>query len=282
MDGETVNTIRVFPRRTSYTPVDDMAFVGYPPMIRPEAHQVQISCCFTWDMPKARELQQAWSQYYPNVIVGGPASGLSDGRQFTPGLYVRQGITFTSRGCNNHCPWCLVPQREDKLKELPVVAGYDVGDNNLLQCSQRHLDEVFYMLRGLHRGVRFSGGLDSRLITDRIADDIRGLNINEVFLACDTKSSISPLREAAKRLHLPRSKTRCYVLLAYNGESISDATARLGDVWAAGCLPFAQLYQPPTEKRITYSQEWRDLARTWSRPAAMMASHKERHEKANP
>ena len=31
--------IRVFPRRTSLTPVDDMAFVGNPPMLRPEADE---------------------------------------------------------------------------------------------------------------------------------------------------------------------------------------------------------------------------------------------------
>ena len=43
--------IRVFPYRTKWTPVDDMAFVGSPPMkgFRPDDPQtpVHVSCTFT-------------------------------------------------------------------------------------------------------------------------------------------------------------------------------------------------------------------------------------------
>ena len=95
--------LRVFPRRTSFTPMDDMAFVGEPPMIRPEADEVHVDCTFIWDKPKAERLVQAWKEYYPIVKLGGcayddPCNG------FQSGMYIRQGITFTSRGCNNQCP----------------------------------------------------------------------------------------------------------------------------------------------------------------------------------
>ena len=264
-----MRTVRVFPRRTAFTPRDEYAFVGDPPMLRPEAQEVHISVTFTWDCQEADHLALAWAQYYPTVRIGGPAIGrYTNG--FTPGEYIRQGVTFTSRGCNNRCPWCLVPKQEGRLREIPIHSGNIVQDNNLLQCGGKHLRSVFRMLRQ-ERQVQFTGGLDSRLITDRVAEDLRTLRISQLFLACDTRQAIKPLGVAVKKLNgLSRDKLRCYVLLAYNGESISEANERLREVWHAGAMPFAQLYQPP-DRHIDYPQEWRQLARTWSRPAATRA-----------
>lgn len=274
--------IRVFPsglkkRGGSLLPNDKYAFIGDPPLdgFRPEADEVHISCTFTWDKVEAERLGEAWSQYYEVVKVGGVAYG-SPIYGFTPGKYIKNGITFTSRGCNNQCPWCSARVDEGKISPLyDFPPGYIIQDNNLLQCDKSHLDRVFEMLRYQPRQVIFSGGLDSRLITDDIADSIRDLPIESVFLACDTKEAIKPLRRAVQKLHLPRRKTRCYVLLKFNdGETISNARERLELVWEAGAMPFAQLYQPK-DRWINYPREWKELAREWARPAVMIASHKD-------
>ncbi|MCJ7829330.1 MAG: hypothetical protein MUP81_06290 [Dehalococcoidia bacterium] len=256
--------IRVFPRRTKMTPTDDYAFVGYPPMIRPKTDEVHVSCAFTWDREETIKLVHAWSQYYNSVRFGGCAfDDPCDG--FTPGRYVRQGIIFTSRGCNNQCPWCLVPSREGKIREIEIQEGKIIQDNNFLQCNKSHRNKVFEMLK-TQRQIEFSGGLDSRLMTDDIADQIRGLRIKQIFLACDTDAGLKPLEKAVKCLQMSRNKLRCYVLLAFDGETISHAEERLRIVYELGCLPFAQLYQP-LGQMIEYSQEWKDLNRNWSRPA---------------
>ena len=256
--------IRVFPRRTSQTPTDSMVFVGDPPMIRPEAEVVHIDCTFTWDIDKAQKLKDAWGQYYP-VKLGGCAFD-SKPNEFIPGMYVKHGVTFTTRGCNNQCPWCLVSKREGKLKQYKEFAiGNIIQDNNILQSDKVHWDKVIQMLK-TQREIELAGGLDVRLVNDNNADDIRSLKIKQVFLACDTKALLKPLRQAVKRLQLPIRKARCYVLIAFNGETISAARERLEDVYHSGALPFAQLYQPP-DKWINYSKEWRDLARIFSRPA---------------
>lgn len=264
--------IRVFPRRTAQTPKDDYVFVGDPPLIRPDTTEVHISCTFTWDISEAQRLFANWNQYYQTVKVGGPAFA-TPANGFIPGFYVKSGITFTSRGCNNQCPWCLVPEREGKLREIPIIPGNIVQDNNLLQCSHQHIAKVFEMLRPQH-GIQFTGGLDSRQLTTNIADEIRSLRVKQIFLAADTKEALKPLGQAIKRLGLSKNKTRCYALLARNGESISDGIERLETIWELGAIPFAQLYQPP-DKYIQYSKEWRNLARTWSRPAATKALHRQ-------
>lgn len=265
----TSNIVRVFPRKTRYTPDDDYSFIGDPPMMRPQADEVHISCVFTWDKPRAEYLQAAWSQYYPVVKIGGPAYDDS-GNGFIPGMYIKKGYSINSRGCNHNCPWCVVPLREGPLRLLPITEGNNEQSNNLLQCPATHVHAVFDML-SRQKKVVLAGGIDATLLNQEYADRIRSLNIDQVFLACDTDNAIKPLRKAVKLLQLPFDKVRCYVLLKYNPEETRlHALIRLLQVWEAGCKPFAQLYQP-VDKWIDYPVEWRRFARTWQRPAASAA-----------
>lgn len=272
-DG-SARLLRVFICRTSQTPIDDMAFIGEPPLIRPDANEVHVSTVFTWDKQEAHRLADAWRQYYPVVKVSGPAFD-DPGNGFTPGLYTRLGITITSRGCPHECPWCLVPKREGKLRELPVMPGWIIQDNNLLRCSRGHIERVFAMCRQQKQAIRFLGGLEAAALTNDIAEQLRSLRIAEVWLSADHDGVLPGLQRTIHKLRwLPRGKKRCYVLLGFNGETIPQAEARLEAVWQAGCLPFAQLYRDEADS-VQWSKEWRGLARTWSRPAAMIAMHKE-------
>jgi hypothetical protein len=260
--------IRVFPRKTTYTPIDDLAFIGDPPLFRPPADEVHVSVTFTWDIPEGKRLQAAWSQYYPVVKLGGPAFG-SDCSTFISGMYVKPGIIFTTRGCNNSCPWCLVPEREGKLIEIPDFAkGHIIQDNNLLQASHGHIENVLNMLMFQKRAAIFAGGLQSSLIDDWFASQLRFKRIDCIFLAADTPGSLSALEKALKLLwRLDRRQLRVYVMI---GQDMQSDLERLQAVWDLGGLPFAQLYQPP-DHYIGYSPEWRAIAREWSRPAAMFA-----------
>jgi len=263
--------LRVFPRRTSMTPDDPLAFVGDPPLWRPAADEVHVSVTFTWDFAEGHRLAEAWGQFYDCVKLGGPAYE-SKASSFTPGLYVKHGVTFTSRGCNNRCPWCLVPDREGRLRELRDFApGHVVQDNNFLQCSPAHRQQVYRMLASQRRQAVFTGGLEAALVTDAIAEELRGVRVGQVFLAADTEAGLKSLQKAVQKLSfLKRDKLFCYALIAHNGETLEQAEARLHAIWDAGAIPFAQLYQPP-DRFIRYDHRWRDLARTWSRPAAIKA-----------
>ncbi len=268
-----MRVIRVFPKQTSFTPTDLFAFVGDPPLWRPEAEEVHISVTFTWDIEEGRRLAGAWANYYPIVRLGGPAfASLCNG--FEPGQYIVNGVTFTTRGCNNRCPWCLVPEREGRLVEyLDFASGHIVQDNNLLQASRQHQRRVFDMLKSQRRSVTLSGGLDARLVDDWLIDELRAIRVAQLFLAADTRAALKPLERALDKLaDLGRRKLRVYAMLAYDGETIDQAEERLETVWELGGMPFAQLYQPPGQY-IDYSREWKQLARKWSRPAAMVAAH---------
>jgi len=259
--------VRVFPRRTSYTPRDDYAFVGDPGLFLPSADEVHVSVSFTWDIDEGKRLAEAWANHYPVVKLGGPAIDGEDG-EFEPGMYVKEGVTFTSRGCIRRCPWCLV---DSPLRLLEIKPGWIIQDNNILATGREHIAKVFEMLKSQPRAAKFAGGLDCRLIDDWVAEELKMLRISEAFLAADTSVALKPLTEAVERLDfLSRNQLRCYVLCAYENETPEEAEKRLEAVWGMGCLPFAQLYQPP-DHYIRYDRRWKTLARRWSRPAIMKA-----------
>jgi len=265
--------LRVFPRRTNFTPKDDLVAISYPEFWRPEVDEVHISCLFTWDRELCEKLKKEWSQYCPVVKIGGPAYGL-DGDGFVPGRYVREGVTFTSRGCNFICPWCLVPKMEGRFRALKyVVPGNVIQDNNILLANADHLAKVFSMLK-TQRAVRFLGGLDIRLLRDWHIEELRSLRIKELWLALDSWDLQRQFKKAVEKLRragFSRNQIRCYVLAGFD-EPIQEAEGRLRFAYECGALPFVQLYQPPNKKKRMAGERSREdnlFVRKWSRPAAI-------------
>lgn len=265
--------IRVFPRRTKWTPTDELAFIGDPPLFRPDdpAIPVRISCVFSWDIPEALRLERSWGRFYSDVQVGGPAFEARGG-DFVPGRFVKPGVTITSRGCSKNCVWCLVPKREGWIRELPIRDGWDVADNNLLACSHDHIYQVFDMLEVQTEPIRFSGGLDAEIFNEWHADLLSGIRLKFAWFACDYPGAVPHLEKVASLLSdFSIEKKRCYVLLGHNGENPAQAEKRLEKVYRLGFLPFAMLYRGPGEMR-RQDPEWSKLVKKWTRPGAYRAA----------
>jgi len=268
--------IRVFPRKTKWTPTDDLAFVGEPPLWfthnAPDM-PVHVSVTFTWDRDRGMKLADAWSKYLPTRI-GGPAFG-DRGEDFVAGRYIKEGVTITSRGCPKKCPWCLVPGREGRghPRELPIVPGHIVQDNNLLACSDKHILKVFDMLRMQKEPIKFSGGLDIDYLKKWHVGWLHFFRLDEIWVAFDSDQAVQDNLAKAKELLADFSieKKRAYVLIGYGDDTPSAARRRLETVYQAGFLPFAMPYKGPDAEFKWCAgaglQPWKDLVRHWSRPA---------------
>lgn len=269
--------IRVFPRKTNWTPTDDLAFVGDPGLFRPPIQPIKISVTFSWDIPEAERLYRAWSTYYPDVEIGGPAFG-DPGGEFVPGMFVKPGVTFTSRGCNKTCKHCFAPVREGGIRELPIVDGWDVADNNLLACSEGHVLRVFEMLRRQPEPIKLSGGLDADLLTEKHVELLKTIRLKYAWFACDYPGAIQKLERVADLMSdFSQYKKRCYVLIGFEGETVRQAEKRLRAVYNLGFDPMAMLYRGEESKE--YSREWLDLRRYWVLPAIYRNQEKLRAEK---
>ena len=265
---------RVFPRKTAASPTDELAFFGLPTIdaiakcIIREVSEIHISVTFTYDIPKADELYEAWQIVGVPVEVGGPAFDDRMG-DFTPGMYLRDGLIFTSRGCTKDCWFCSVPKcANGVIRELPIVDGWNIMDDNLLGTSEQHFRDVCHMLkRQKHRAV-FSGGLEPSLLQQWQADLLKDVNPARLYTAYDTKDDLEPLIDMGRKLRragftLSSHSMMCYVLVGYDGDSFDDAEKRMLDTMQAGFVPFAMLYR--YESGDT-SDDWRDFQRVWCNP----------------
>ncbi len=261
--------IRVFPRRTNATPIDPLAYYG-PPDLFAEADEVHISVAFTWDLPEAEKLARQWHSVAP-VRVGGPATG-EPGGEFVPGRYLKPGYVITSRGCPNRCWFCSVWKREGDVRELPIRDGWDVLDDNLLACSDDHIQRVFLMLHRVKAGghrILFTGGFEAARLRTWHVTLLRDLKPRRIFFAYDTPDDLEPLWEAGRMLLGAGFTTtshalRCYVLIGYRGDTFEKAEKRLRESIDAGFMPMAMLYR---DTKYDVDPEWRRFQIQWARAA---------------
>jgi hypothetical protein len=264
---------RVFPRRTNATPDDTYAFVGLPPVELPEdITEAHTSVSFSFDLVEAERLYEAWSKIAP-ASIGGPATG-QRGEEFVPGKYLREGYTLTSRGCNGSCWFCWVPGREGPVRELLIRPGANVVDDNLLACSESHIQKVFQMLeeqKKLGHRILFTGGFEAMLIREWHIELLKKLRPKEIFFGCDTDAKYHYLREAVKLFkeadYHSHNTLRAYVIIGYPNDTMEDAERRLRHVKDLGVCPMAMLYRDMSGSIIQPEKDWKHLQRLWARPA---------------
>ena len=262
---------RVFPRRTQATPDDPLSFVGVetPPLLTlPEIDEVHVSVAFTYDRSRAEKMAYQWEAVGVPVRLGGPAYDDPAG-EFVPGLYLKRGYTITSRGCNNKCWFCMASKREGQLRELEIKDGWDILDNNLLQCSEAHIRSVFEMLHRQSHRPKFTGGLEAKELKPWHCELLREARPERMYFAYDTPDDYEPLVMAGRMLIetgiTPQSHVMaCYNLIGYKGDTFEKANTRLNQTIKAGFMPYAMLYR---DEKGKVDREWAKFQREWLRPA---------------
>ena len=259
--------IRVFPRKTNLTPTDKNAFVGFPPLQKYD--KINISVTFSYDKSFAEEIAD-YCDFLGDVSIGGPAYG-DPGGDFVPGLYLKHGSVFTSRGCPNNCWFCDVPKREGGIRELPITNGWNIMDSNILACSKKHFSNVCNMLKRQSQKAIFTGGLEAKRLTEWHVTKLWELRPGWMYFAYDTPDDLEPLIEAGKKMRyadFTRYHLRCFVLIGYPKDTFELAEKRLIQAWTAGFMPFAMLWK---NKQGDENKKWRQFQRTWTRPAGLKA-----------
>lgn len=272
----SVRIIRVFPRQTKATPIDDLVRFGTPGMFD-EADEIHVSVTFTADKAIAERLAEQWRSVAP-VKVGGVAYG-DTSLEFIPGRYIKPGYTITSRGCPRRCWFCGVWKKWPEANVLPIYDGWNVLDDNLLACPRDHVEAVFAMLRRQGRRVEFTGGLEALALQDYQVDLLASLRPRpNMFFAYDPGDAFETLESAARRLldvgfTVASHRMRVYVLIGFPKDTFDAADRRLRQMTSLGFTPHAMLWLPemPSQEKYRPASEWRTFQRRWARPAIIHA-----------
>lgn len=252
--------IRVFLRRTCYTPDDDLAFIGVPPVdtsALPRHARVSVSVAFPWDMDRARSLAAAWASLYRDVQVGGPGT-LCPADEFVPGRFLRHGITISSRGCSRACPWCFHHKTDGNTREIPITQGRILEDANLLLCSERHVRSVIAMLS--EQDSPEVGALDTRVVEPWHIEALHAAGVRRIRFAADYPGSHIHLRRVVPMVADFPGDREVFVLAGYHDRSergLAEVMERIHLVEDLGFSPICLLYQGLHFHK--YGPVWADL-----------------------
>jgi len=268
--------IRVFPRKTNATPLDDKVRFGTPGLFD-QADEIHISVTFSWDLERAEQLAEQWRLVAP-VKIGGPATNNCKG-EFMLGMYLKKGYVITSRGCPNKCWFCNVWKKFGDIEELEIKNGWNILDDNLLACSEDHIRNVFEMLKRQDQWIAFTGGLEARRLKEWHIDLLLQLKLERIFFAYDTPDDFEPLISASKMLKKAgiihknkKHKAKCFVLIGYPTDTFEKAEKRLTDVMGLGFTPMAMFYKNNEYKfsnEIPDKRKWNLFTREWSNPTVV-------------
>ncbi len=157
---------------------------------------------------------------------------------------------FTTRGCIRHCPFCIVPTKEGKVR----VEGdlYDLWDgkvklitlfdNNILAIPH-HFEWICRQSLNMKVKLDFNQGLDHRLLTLDIVRLLKTISHKEYHLAFDHPSYLKGVDKAIDLLQT-EGINRCnwYVLVGYNTTFQEDLT-RLNHLRERNQNAFVQRYK---------------------------------------
>ncbi len=259
---------RIFIRKTQYTPEDDLVFFGPPGLLIPKIDEVHVSCLFTWDKPRAEYLAKMWKRIAP-VKIGGPAYlSMDTNNEFIPGRYIKkEEYTFTSRGCSNKCPFCFVPKMEGDIREIKNIhAAPYLMDNNILACSDKHIEKVFNMLL-TQKNIKLQGGIDVRLLKKWHVEYISKMKLNNIAIAFDSPNLELKVKRSLKLLlqgNIPYGKIHCFVLGGFfKNDTPEKAEQRCRFVLEHGATPNAMYYRNTLDGNPKKPKEWSDWSLRW-------------------
>ena len=143
-------------------------------------------------------------------------------------------IGYLTRGCPNHCRWCVVPKKEGGIRsyrtwEQLIRADTNrlvLMDNNILSCE--YGIQQLESLIGSKYLIDLNQGMDSRLVDDRIARILAQLKwIRFIRFSCDQKSQIEPIRRTIELLG--KHGVRPYRIFIYLlvTDDVEDAAERV-------------------------------------------------------
>ena len=164
-------------------------------------------------------------------------------------------IGFTTRGCCRDCEFCVVPQKEGRLKVVGDLYSFWSGqrevrlmDSNLTAAPMAHFEKIMEQLRAEKVKVDISQGLDLRLLRAEHLKAMLGIRFCEQLrFAWDDPAEENKVRDGLElvrevyRNGSRRLRVTVYVLIGYNTTPEEDIK-RVEILREIGADPFVMVY----------------------------------------
>ncbi len=181
---------------------------------------------------KNKDITLEFSKQFQDAHIGGyfidPSMVLPDEIEHIMPDYslynCKYSIGYTTRGCINNCPWCIVPKKEGKIRVNcdiyefwnPAHKHIELLDNNPMALPE-HFKKISNKILKENLSVSFHG-LDARLLTDENTEILAQLNIKpEPRFAFDRIEDEPSVKNGIRLLQKHGIKRALwYVLVGFN------------------------------------------------------------------
>jgi len=141
---------------------------------------------------------------------------------------------FLTRGCPNHCNWCIVPTKEggirpyNDIEEIAIEGRKKIVlmDNNILAAGNYAREQLVKIIKKGYR-VDFNQALDARLVDDDFAELLAQIKwLSVIRFGCDTRSQIESCEKAIAKIRKFGYKGRFMLYTILYGD-IYDCLSRI-------------------------------------------------------
>lgn len=196
-----------------------------------------------------------------------------------PNVHADTAYGFLTRGCPNHCKWCVVPAKEGAVRPYMDVKDIAIEgrtklvlmDNNILAAGDYAVEQLEKIIHHGY-GIDFNQALDARLVDDRFARLLakcRWFEHRRIRFGCDTQAQVSECERAIRMIEGYGFKGQFFLYTMLHG-SFSECYNRVMHWWQLTrdrrsehgnpVYAYAKPYRPPNERRPVIPQWQKDLA----------------------
>lgn len=213
------------------------------------------------------EVVRGGTGYDIHSVLPGCVDSLQPDYSLYPTIPGNTAYGFLTRGCPNHCRWCVVPQKEGEIRPYMDVDDIAAGgrdhlilmDNNVLACDYG-LAQIEKIVRRKYH-VDFNQALDARLVTPDVARLLAKVRwMKRIRFGCDTPGQIEDCKRAMSLIRSAgyRGEFFLYCILIDFDESYHRLS-----YWRKYkyVLPHAQPYRDLNNPHQRIPQWQKDMAR---------------------
>jgi len=169
------------------------------PLARSIVDKVYISCIFERNKSKCFDWQDD-----PKCLIGGSGYSLDiELSEEIEKIKPHINLGFTTRGCIRRCEFCIVPEKEGKIRIVGDLLDLWDGkskdiillDNNILALP-KHFKLICRQARENKIRLDFNQGLDCRLLDQDIVDELKSIRHKELHFAFDELSYFDSVNKA--------------------------------------------------------------------------------------
>ncbi len=231
------------------------------PIYKTMADKIYVSCIFDWNRWQCEE----WELW--DAEIGGSGYDLKKELDTEiEKIEVKINIGFTTRGCIRKCPFCIVPEKEGKIRAVGDIYDFWDGkskeivlfDNNILAMPD-HFKMICSQIRDERLKVDFNQGLDCRLLTEDLIIELKSIKCVDYRFAFDNVKDIIYVEKAVNLLNKNNISAMWYIMVGFNS-TFEEDLYRINFIISSGQRAFVMKHSKVKGvKKYTQLARWTNL-----------------------